>query len=196
MARIPITDWTTEDGLLKIKGWARDGLTDAQIANNIGIGYTTFKAWMRKEQSIRTALKEGKGPVDIEVENALYKMAVGHTVKIMKPIKLRTVREGKFKGQEGKGRIEEERVVQAEEEVYVAPNVTAAIFWLKNRRPERWRDKREYVDASGDNGGISADVRNAVEQAVRDYGSADPETGGKQGDDTNPDDSVSAEPPD
>ncbi len=149
MARIRAEDWITDDGLLRIKGWARDGLTDAQIAVNIGVSYTTFKGWMKNYPPILTALKEGKAPVDTEAEDALIKLAMGHTVTVRKPIKLKEVQEGKIKGQEGRGRIEKERIEYADEEVYVPPNATALIFWLKNRKPELWRDKRESVGGGG-----------------------------------------------
>jgi hypothetical protein len=131
-------EWLTEDGLTTVEGWARDGLTDEQIAHNIGIAERTFTDWKDRFPAISAALKKGKAPVDIQVENALLKRALGQIVKVKKPIKL------KHKGQiPGKGLIEEERIEYAEEEVYIPPDTTAQIFWLKNRRPDKWRDKVE-----------------------------------------------------
>ena len=131
-------EWLTEDGLTTVEGWARDGLIDSQIAHNMGIAYSTFRDWCGKFPALSAALKKGKAPVDIEVENALLKRALGQIVKVKKPIKL------KHKGQiPGKGLIEEERIEYAEEEVYIPPDTTAQIFWLKNRRPDKWRDKVE-----------------------------------------------------
>jgi hypothetical protein len=131
-------EWLTEDGLTTVEGWARDGLTDEQIAHNIGIAERTFTDWKDRFPAISAALKKGKAPVDIQVENALLKRALGQIVKVKKPIKL------KHKGQiPGKGFIEEERIEYAEEEVYIPPDTTAQIFWLKNRRPDKWRDKVE-----------------------------------------------------
>jgi hypothetical protein len=131
-------EWLTEDGLTTIEGWARDGLTDEQIAHNIGIAERTFTDWKDRFPAISAALKKGKAPVDIQVENALLKRALGQIVKVKKPIKL------KHKGQiPGKGLIEEERIEYADEEVYIPPDTTAQIFWLKNRRPDKWRDKVE-----------------------------------------------------
>ena len=128
----------TPDGLLRIQGWARDGLTDAQIAGNIGIAPQTLYEWMRRFPSISDALKKGKAPVDQEVENALLKSAMGYTVTVKKPVKVRTKRM-----LARKGTIEEEHVEFVDEEVYVPPNSTAQIFWLKNRRPDKWRDKQD-----------------------------------------------------
>lgn len=104
----------------------------------MGVGYTTFKEYLNRFPSIRAALKRGKAPVDYEVENALYKRATGYTVKLKKPIKVKTT-----KRITGKGEVTEERIEYADEEQYIPPDTTAQIFWLKNRRPEKWRDKRD-----------------------------------------------------
>ena len=138
-------EWLTPDGLLRVKGWARDGLTDKQIAKNMGIGYSTLKEWLNLFPALSAALKEGKAPVDIEVENALLNSALGHTVKIRKPIKLRTKKQLR-----DKGTIEDERIEYAEEEVYIPPQTAAQIFWLKNRRPDIWRDKPPEYAAGAD----------------------------------------------
>ena len=69
--------WLTDNGLLRLKGWARDGLTDKQIAHNMGISRKTLAEWKKKYAPIGDALKKGKEVVDIEVENALYKSATG-----------------------------------------------------------------------------------------------------------------------
>lgn len=128
----------TDDGLLRVEGWARDGLTDEQIARNMGVAYSTFRDWIGKFSALSASLKKGKAPVDIEVENALLKRATGYTVKLKKPIKVKTT-----KRVTGKGEVTEERIEYVDEEQYIPPDTTAQIFWLKNRRPDKWRDKRE-----------------------------------------------------
>lgn len=135
----------TPDGLLRIEGWARDGLTDEQIAHNIGINAKTLWDWQTKYDPICNALKKGKAPVDIEVENALLKRARGYSVTVKKPVKVKTKRQLK-----DKGTIEEEHIEYVEEEVYIAPDTTAQIFWLKNRRPDKWRDKPQTSAADTD----------------------------------------------
>lgn len=92
--------WLEPDGLLLLEGWARDGLTDEQLAEKIGITATTLYDWKNKFPEISEALKKGKEVVDYEVENALLNKALGG-------------------------------------------DTTAQIFWLKNRRPDKWRDKPE-----------------------------------------------------
>ena len=96
-----IQDWLEEDNLIRLEGWARDGLTNEQIAKNIGIDERTLYRWKEKESLICHALKRSREVVDFEVENALLKSAL-----------------------EG--------------------NVTAQIFWLKNRKKDQWREKQEY----------------------------------------------------
>lgn len=133
-------EWLTDDGLLRIFGWARDGLTDEQIAHNMGIRRSTLNEWSNRFPVISDTLKKGKAPVDIEVENALLNSAKGYTVKVKKPVKVKTKKQ-----LAGKGTIEEEHIEFVEEEVYVPPNPTAQIFWLKNRRPDKWRDKQDIT---------------------------------------------------
>ena len=100
--------WLTPEGLLLLEGWARDGLTDEQIANNIGISRSTLAVWKKKYEDISDTLKKGKEVVDYQVENALLRNAI-------------------------KG------------------DTTAQIFWLKNRRPDKWRDKRDLEHSGGIN---------------------------------------------
>ena len=134
--------WTTEDGLLLLEAWARNGLSQEQIANNIGIRRQTLTEWMKRFPVISDAIRtRAKDISDIEVENALRKKALGYTITVNKPIKVR-----KVEYDDSGHRVKEyEEIVQAEEDVHVPADTQAAIFWLKNRKPDDWRDKREYV---------------------------------------------------
>lgn len=120
MAKGKYEYWLTPEGLIKLEGWARDGLTDEQIAKNVGISRETLNQWKKKYADISDALKKGKEVVDYEVENALLKRALGFTIKEEKLTK-------------------DGEVVELEREV--PGDVTAQIFWLKNRKPSVWRDK-------------------------------------------------------
>lgn len=111
----------------------------------MGIAAGTLYAWLKDHDEISEAIKKGKAPVDIEVENALFKRATGYTVKVNKPIKVKTKRQLK-----DKGTIEEEHIELVEEEIYIAPDTTAQIYWLKNRRPDKWRDKPQTSAADTD----------------------------------------------
>lgn len=129
--------WLTEEGLLQLEAWARNGLTDEQIAANIGISRSTLNEWKNRFSDISDTLKRGKEIVDIQVENALLKRALGYTYK-------ETTREAQFNPQTEKY----EMVVTKEVTKEVVPDTTAQIFWLKNRKPEEWRDKKD-VEHSG-----------------------------------------------
>ena len=95
-------DFVSRKGLVLVEGWARDGLTDDQIAHNIGIRRSTLYEWKNKHSDFADAIKRSKEVADYEVESALFKKAkMGDT--------------------------------------------TAQIFWLKNRRPEKWRDKTDMT---------------------------------------------------
>lgn len=148
------TDWLTDDGLLRIEGWARDGLTDEQICRCMRVSVSSFSEWKNRFPQLLEALKRGRAPLDIEVENALLKSALGHTVTLKKPIKVKTEKQ-----LAGKGKIVEEHIETVEEEIYIPPQVVAQIFWLKNRKPERWRDRPQegaQVDDVQDDGFIAA----------------------------------------
>ncbi len=95
-----IDEWLEKDNLILLEGWAREGLTNEQIANNIGINVKTLYDWKNKQSKICNALKRNREIVDFEVENALLKNAING-------------------------------------------NVTAQIFWLKNRKKNEWREKVE-----------------------------------------------------
>lgn len=131
MAKGKYADWLTPEGLLKIEGWARDGLTDEQIAKNIGISRSTLNVWKDRYSDISDALKKGKDIIDRQVENALLKRALGYEYEEVKE---------KFED----GVITERTVTKKE----VAPDTTAQIFWLKNRKPDKWRDKPGYEDTT------------------------------------------------
>lgn len=136
MAKGKYHEWLQPEGLLKLEGWARDGLTDEQIAANMGIGYSTLQTWKSKYQDIQDTLKKGKEVVDIQVENALLKRALGYKYdEVTKEIG--TVVDDES-GEIVKVMVETKRVTKE-----VQADVTAAIFWLKNRRPDKWRDKQE-----------------------------------------------------
>ena len=130
--------WITNEGLLLVEGWARDGLTDEQISHNMGIAYSTFKEWKKKFSDFSAILKKGKEVVDREVENALYKKAIGHTMIEQQAIKLKTVNYSN-----GKRVLEDERIEIVEVEKVIPPDTTAQIFWLKNRKVKEWRDKQD-----------------------------------------------------
>lgn len=141
MAKGKYHDWLTPEGLLKLEGWARDGLTDEQIAENIGVRTSTLYDWKLRFSEFSEALKSGKEVVDRAVENALLKRALGYRYDEI-------TREAVKQTNEDTGDLvtvmaETKRVTKE-----VQGDTTAQIFWLKNRRPDKWRDKQD-VEHSG-----------------------------------------------
>ena len=138
MAKGKFQRWLEPENLILLEGWARDGLTDEQIVKKIDISLSTLYEWKKKYSEISESLKKGKEVVDTEVENALLQKGLGMTKKVQKPIKLKEV-----KYENGKKVSEKERIEYAKEEVFIPPDTAALIFWLKNRRPDKWRDKQK-----------------------------------------------------
>lgn len=132
MAKGKYEQWLTSEGLLKLEGWAREGLTDKQIAEKIGIHRDTLNEWKKKYPDISDTLKKGKEVVDLQVENALLKRALGYEYEEISK---------KYES----GTLTEKKVTIKQ----VIPDTTAQIFWLKNRRPDKWKDKQD-VQVSGE----------------------------------------------
>ncbi len=84
--------------LEEIKDWVRNGATDKEVAERLGISETSFYEFKKEFSEFSESLKKNKEICDAEVESALHKAALGG-------------------------------------------NITAIIFWLKNRRPDKWREK-------------------------------------------------------
>lgn len=120
-----IDDWIEKDKLILLEGWARDGLTDEQIAHNIGIARSTLFEWRKRQKDIEDALKKGKEVVDFEVENALLKNALDG-------------------------------------------NVTAQIFWLKNRKKKDWREKIQPELEEENNNCVINELIGALKNAKQD----------------------------
>ncbi|MEK3887464.1 helix-turn-helix domain-containing protein [Bacillus sp. FSL K6-3431] len=137
-------DWLTKEGLIKLEGWARDGLTNEQISHNIGINPDTLYTWIKKFPEISDTLKRGKEVIDRQVENALLKRALGYKFDEVtyEPVAVKP-----FEDSEG-NRVTHVLDVTKKVTKEVAPDTTAQIFWLKNRKPAEWRDKRD-IEHSG-----------------------------------------------
>ena len=131
MASGKYQEWLTDDGLLRIEGWARDGLTDKQIARNMGVSEQTLNVWKKKYPSLFESLKRGKEVIDREVENALLKRALGYTYD-------EVTQEANEIGELSVTKVVTKQVV---------PDTTAQIFWLRNRKGAEWSNK-DQVDAT------------------------------------------------
>ena len=101
---------------------ASEGLTDKQIYLSMGIGHDTFYTYIKKYPEFSEALKKGKQQAIAKVENALFQKACGFKITLETP--------------------------NGSKEQYIHSD-TAAIFFLKNRDPENWKDRQD-IEHSGD----------------------------------------------
>lgn len=133
-----IDAWLTPDGLETLRGLARRGLSDEDIAKSIGINRTTIYDWKRKYPTFANALRDGKLVADLAVESALFKKATGFTVTDTKTTSFLDKETGELV--EGKSEVTTKHIL---------PDTLAIMFWLKNRRPDLWKDKvTEQGDAT------------------------------------------------
>lgn len=121
------------------RAMCRIGAKDEDLAKAFEVKVRTIYRWEKKYPEFCQALKEGKAKVDAEVEDSLLKRAMGYEYE-----------ETKIIGRKGKNGDTIERVEKTRKQV--APDVLAAIFWLKNRRPDLWRDVQRR-EVSGPDGG-------------------------------------------
>ena len=140
-----VDKWLTEDGLLLLQCWARD-FSLGDIANKIGISSKTLIDWRKKYPEIDKAISEGKEVVDYKVENALLKVALGYTTTETKTIISPP-------DKNGNRRI---RVEKTEKEI--APNPTAIMCWLNNRKPEQWKRNRDVLQTKDEDNKITVNI--------------------------------------
>lgn len=148
MAKGKVEYWLTSEGLTLLGGWAREGLTDEQIAHNMKISVATLYNYKNKHLEILEALKKNKEIVDYEVENVLLKRAKGYRYKeITKEQVLNPVT--------NQYELRITKVVEKE----VAPDTTAQIYWLKNRQSDKWREKTTENKTDNTSNGIDSFIK-------------------------------------
>lgn len=150
-----IEEWESEHGIILIEGWARDGLSEEQISHNMGISQSTLKRWKKESKRIQSALKKNKAVADRIVENSLFKRANGFEYTETTEERILNPQTGQF-----------EMVVTKKVNKVVLPDTTAQIFWLKNRKPDVWRDKREVdsTEALDKLDGILTNIRDVAKR--------------------------------
>ena len=116
--------------ILIAKAAARFGAIEDEIADELKISPGTLDNWKKKYPEFLSALKAGKEASDDRIERSLYQRAIGYSHPAVKAFMTRD------------GKIVEHKYIE-----HYPPDTTAALFWLKNRRPDRWRDVQR-IDAS------------------------------------------------
>ena len=130
----PVDYWLSDDGLILIEAWARDGYTLSEIAQRMGVARYTLSKWRQRYPEITKALSTGKELIDYKVENALLKAALGYTTKEIKVTLGKKIVSG-----------EVFEVLKETTTREVAPNVTACMAWLNNRKHDQWKRNRDKV---------------------------------------------------
>lgn len=119
-----INVWLTEEGQLYLQSWANDGLSNIEIAKKMGVCEDTFYRWCNQAPSIKSAVTRGRDTMTMNVENMLYKCAMGYE-------------------------YEEEQVTKDGDIVrvqrYQPPSAEAQKFILTNRRKDKWKSKQEVA---------------------------------------------------
>ena len=138
MAKGKYAKWLEDDNLLLLKGWARDGLTDDEIAKKMGVSRSTFYAWCEKYSDISDTIKKAREPVDVILEDTAFERAT----------KWKTVREVTKERQFNREKGEFEMTVTKEVEKTIPPDTTLLIFLMKARMREKYGDKQK-VEISG-----------------------------------------------
>ena len=133
-------EFLEEHGLETVRRLAEDGFSAMEIAERIGIDEKCFVRWKRRHPDFAEAISLGKSAADYEVVRALYKKATGYNVALNKTYKLKKV---DYDPDTGKKLREYEEIATGVDETYVPADLRAGTFWLKNRQPDRWRDRPE-----------------------------------------------------
>lgn len=163
MAKAKYEEWLTEEGLIKIAGWARDGLTDEDIAHNMGISRVTLIAWKKEHSIIDNTLKKSKEIVDRIVEGELFKKTQGYTVDLIKPMKV----QHKLYNKDGKLKSVTEKYIDTIVQEFYPADTTAQIFWLKNRKVREWRDRIENTIITPEPIKIKLDVSKLTDEELK-----------------------------
>lgn len=134
--RKSVYDTQVKSRFAEIGEWVKSGATERSIAQKLGIAYSTFNKYKAEKPEFAELLHNNRAQAVEDIENAMYKAAVGGIQQVTKGMKVKVV-----EYQDGKRASEYEDVVPYTEEVYLPPNVTAAIFLLKH-----WAKDRGYTN--------------------------------------------------
>lgn len=125
-----------EEYVQLVENYSLLGATDKEMADFFGVTERTLNQWKKDYPEFLQSLKKGKNIADANVASKLYNRAIGYDYE-----------EKHFETKPSKKDAPPELVEAKRIKKHVPADTTAAIFWLKNRQPEKWRDRKE-VDAN------------------------------------------------
>ena len=139
--------------LALVKGWCRRGLTQEQIAENLGISERSLTNYIKQYEEFADAMAEGAEELEIHIENALVKRALGYSYK-------EVTRERKQVMNEETGDMEYRLVVTKSVTKHVVPDVGAQQYYLEHRAPKRWEKvPSAYIDTVQ----VNADIKSIAD---------------------------------
>jgi hypothetical protein len=124
--------WLSEEGLILIAGWRRNGIPLTEIAEKyVGVSKTAWWGWYRESENLRKACAVSQDVANSDVENALFRRATGYnyTEEVHELVE---------------GEIRLTKVYKK----HVPPDVKAILAWLYNRLPNRWRAVQEPIEST------------------------------------------------
>lgn len=139
--------------LALVTGWCRRGLSKEQIAENLGISLQSFDNYVKRYEEFADAVAEGAEELEIHIENALVKRALGYSYK-------EVTRERKLVVNPETGEQEYKLVVTKSVTKHVVPDVGAQQYYLEHRAPKRWE---KVPSAYIDNVSVNADIKSIAE---------------------------------
>lgn len=141
-AKVTPESWCTQDRLELLTAWAALGQTMEQIAKRMGVTRKTLYVWQDKRPEIKAAIALGASGADNRMEQSLFQNGMDRYV---------TLHTYEYDYDDAGNKIRE-RIVRTEHK-FVRADTSAQIFWLCNRRPDRWKDVRTLSKLADQAGG-------------------------------------------
>lgn len=130
-----------ESRLSEIETWVEHNNTDKEIAEKLGVGYSTYRKYKKDSVALKGAIATGKDKANQEVEKSLYKKCLGYkyTEEVATKVKEEVL------AADGKTILVKENVIVSEVKKYSGPDLGAQKFWLTNRQGIKWKEDPNKV---------------------------------------------------
>lgn len=131
-----------KDSLSLIESMVEQNATDKEIAEKIGIGYSTFKRYKAQNSELKQIIAQGKDKKNQAVEQALYKCCIGYSYYEEVPTKVKA----EVLADDGKTILSQEDVKISKVKKYKGPDLAAQKYWLNNKEKTKWKEDPHGVD--------------------------------------------------
>ena len=130
-----------KESLTLIESWVSDGKTDKEIAEKLGISYSTFRRYKKENSDLKSAIAQGKDKKNDNVVAALYKCCIGYKYYEEVPTKVKT----ETTAPDGTKTVTEDVKISSVKK-YKGPDLAAQKYWLNNRDRSKWKDDPNKVE--------------------------------------------------